>query len=79
MFFIANINIQSLPFIQLQVPQYLMGKTMALTTVFIPIGQLFDQLNSGFVGIYLIITGLTFGMVKIIKYMNVCRLETKQV
>jgi MFS family permease len=87
MFFVANVNIQSLTFIQLQIPQNLMGKTMALTTAlstaFMPIGQilfgqLYDQLNSGLVGIYLIITGLTFGVAKILHYMNDCRLETKQ-
>jgi hypothetical protein len=87
MFFVANVNIQSLTFIQLQVPQNLMGKTMALTTAlataFMPIGQilfgqLYDQLNSGLVGIYLIITGLTFGVAKIFHYMNDCRLDTEQ-
>ncbi len=87
MFFVANVNIQSLTFIQLQVPQNLMGKTMALTTAlataFMPIGQilfgqLYDQLNSGLVGIYLIITGLTFGVAKILHHMNDCRLDTEQ-
>jgi len=84
MFFVANVNIQALTFIQLQVPQNLMGKTMALTTAlstaFMPIGQiifgqLYDKLSSGLIGIYLIITALTFGVAKILQYMNACRLE----
>jgi MFS family permease len=61
-----------------------MGKTMALTTAlstaFMPIGQiifgqLYDKLSSGLIGIYLIITALTFGVAKILQYMNACRLE----
>lgn len=87
MFFVANVNIQSLTFIQQQVPPNLMGKTMTLTTAlstaFMPIGQvlfgqIYDKLSSGLIGIYLLIMGVTFGFAKIIHHMNNCRIETKQ-
>jgi len=64
-----------------------MGKTMTLTTAlstaFMPIGQiifgqLYDKLSSGLFGIYLIITALTFGVAKILQYMNDCRFDTEQ-
>jgi MFS family permease len=84
MFFVANVNIQSLTFIQQQVPQNLMGKTMALTsalsTAFMPIGQvlfgqIYDKLSSGLIGIYIIIMVLSFGFAKIIHRMNYNRLS----
>lgn len=87
MFFVANVNIQCLTFIQLQVPQNLMGKTMALTTAlstaFMPIGQiifgqLYDKLSSGLIGIYFVVASLTFALAKIIHHMNDRRLDIKQ-
>ncbi|MBC3889534.1 MFS transporter [Acetobacterium paludosum] len=79
MFFVANVNIQSLTFIQQQVPPNLMGKTMALTsalsTAFMPIGQvlfgqLYDKLSSGLIGIYILVMILSLGFAKIIYRMN---------
>ncbi|AFA50002.1 MFS transporter [Acetobacterium woodii] len=87
MFFVANINIQALTFIQLQVPQNQMGKTMALTTalstVFMPVGQilfgqLYDHLNSELIVIYILVTGLTFGIAKIIHHLNNSYSDVKQ-
>lgn len=87
MFFIANVNIQSLTFIQLQVPQNQMGKTMALTTAlstaFMPVGQilfgqLYDKLNSVLIIIYILVMGLTFGIAKIIHHLNNRRINVKQ-
>ncbi len=87
MFFVANVNIQALTFIQLQVPQNQMGKTMALTTalstIFMPVGQiifgqLYDRLNSELIIIYILVTALTFGLAKIIHHLNNSCLDVKQ-
>jgi len=79
MFLVANINIQAMTFIQLQVPQAIMGKTMALTaalsTALMPIGQvifgqLYDKLSFDLILIYVGVMGLTFAAAKILQRIN---------
>ncbi|KNZ41271.1 MFS transporter [Acetobacterium bakii] len=76
MFLVANVNIQALTFIQLQVPQTIMGKTMALTAAlsmaFMPVGQvifgqLYDKLSFNLILIYVGVMGLTFAAAKILQ------------
>jgi len=86
MFLVANVNIQAITFIQLQVPQNIMGKTMALTTAlaiaFMPIGQvifgqLYDKLSFGLISIYVAVMGLTFVTTKILHHINDMPMDTQ--
>lgn len=75
---IANINIQAMSFIQLQVPEAILGKTVAFTialsTALLPLGQvifgfLYDHSEKFLLLIYLVVTLITLLCTRLIKHL----------
>lgn len=75
-FILTNVNISFMTYLQIETPNELMGKTMALTgalsTALMPIGQiifgnLYEVLHNHLIIIYLLVAGLNMGTAVILK------------